>query len=265
MTSSLHAPARRVLVRHLLALAVAGASGCGGAVESAPSNEGGAPGSATTAGGSTSSSTSTGSSAGEGGAPTSSSGGDGAGAAGAGGAGPDCDGAIEGSPCDVEGTSCEEIIGQGICEQGMPRITACTGGRWETWTSISCGPFVPDPACAVVGRWRVEPTGPLDPADTSLGDHGGPFELSLQVRDDARLYASARGGSFDPASCTVEAYWVLDESCEVEDGQDLCTTIERRIALSMLEEPASGTVELSCWGECDESATAPVEGTRLED
>jgi hypothetical protein len=267
---ALHRPPCRAALAFVASLAAA----CGNSGESgAADGEGGASIGGTTAGSTTTGSTATtttGSSSGEGGAPAAtggtSSGGGGAEAIGSGGTGGGaaaCDGALAGMPCDVEGASCEEIVGQGLCPEGLPRITSCTGGRWEQWTAISCETFAPIRGCDLVGDWLVAPSGPFDgSADWLAEQHGEPFTFGLDVRDDGRLYASAAIGWFDPDGCTVSAHWTLDASCDEEDGEQLCSTIERDLDVSMLDAPAVGTVELSCWGECGGSVTAPVTASR---
>ncbi len=206
------------------------------------------------------------SSSGDGGATASSGeGGNGSTVTGTGGAAPSCDGALAGAPCDVEGAACEELIGQGLCAEGLPRVTSCTGGRWEIFTAISCGAFVADPSCTIPGVYLVEPSGPFLPEDggSLVDEHGAPFEVTFEVRDDGRLYVSAELGWVEPGSCAVRAGWTLAESCEELDGQSFCTTIDRRLELTMSTEPATGTVELECWGECGITVTAPVTATRL--
>lgn len=257
-------------VAALFALAVVVLAGCGdGGEDGATSGPGGGGGS-TTAGTTTgSTSPTTGTSSGDGGSTTGAGGEDattGAGGEGGeGGGNATCDGAIAGAPCDVEGTTCEELIGQGLCEEGLPRITSCTDGRWEVWVAISCGPLVTDPSCALPGRYLVEPSGPFEPEDAAwlIDGYGDPFELALEVRGDGRLYASAEIGWTEPGSCAISAGWTLEESCEEIEGESFCTTIDRSLDLSLSEEPGVGTVELECWGECGETVTAPVTATRL--
>jgi len=259
-------------VTALLALAVVVLAGCGDGGEDGATSGGGGGGSTTDATTVGSTNATTGSSSGDGGATTGTTGAGGedatTGAGGEGGEGggiPTCDGAIAGAPCDVEGTTCEELVGQGLCEEGLPRITSCTDGRWEVWVAISCGPLVTDPSCALPGRYLVEPSGPFEPEEGTwlTYGYGEPFELVLEVRDDGRLYASAEIGWTEPGSCDVRAGWTLEESCEEIEGESFCTTIERSVDLSLSEDPGVGTVELECWGECGETATAPVTATRL--
>jgi hypothetical protein len=265
----------------LVVLLLGALSACDSSVEGDASGEGGdgtggAGGTAVYAAssGNTTPAATTGASTGQGGAPsttsagsptttTGSSGDGGATSSGAGGP-PSCDGARIGESCDVDGVTCETSWGQGVCDGGMPRITSCVDGRWEIWTAISCGAFTPTPDCEIPGRYVVEPSGPYEPADDYLVDQfGGPFEVTFEVRDDGLLWISAGGGSIEPGTCDVQAFWSLDEDCEEELGEEFCVYHDRRLQLDMATAPATGTVGLECWGECDNAITAPVTATRL--
>lgn len=234
--------------------------GCGDDSEEAAAQGGGSASGVTT--GSAAPTTSTSTSTSDGGAPGSGGEGGGGPTSSSGGQ-PTCDGAVAGAPCDVEGTVCEDSSGQSDCEGGWPSISACVGGKWDVWSAITCGPFTPEPTCTVPGRYLVATSGPFEPEEDSFTDvYGGPFEVAFEVREDGRLYVSASNAWLEPGTCDVVVYWTLDDDCYEESGGTFCETVDRTLHLTMTDDPATGTVELECSGECEITTAAPVTATR---
>ncbi|WP_170229809.1 hypothetical protein [Polyangium fumosum] len=54
----------------------------------------------------------------------------------------------------------------------------------------------------------------------------------------------------------------ISESCQEIDGQSFCTYVDRAFELSFASVPATGTVTLSCSGECGFQGTAPAEAVK---
>ncbi|MDC0747118.1 hypothetical protein [Polyangium mundeleinium] len=123
----------------------------------------------------------------------------------------------------------------------------------------SCPAFEPSADCDPLGHYTVVETGPVDgwiPDETI-----GPFEIV--VTDDCGTpKAEGYKSKFLPATCTLQGVKEISNDCYEIDGQSFCTYVDRAFELSFASVPATGTVTLSCSGECGFMGTAPAEAVK---
>lgn len=228
---------------------------CGGEVEG-----GGSGGSKAGSGGSNQGSG--GSNAGGGGS-NAGSGGSNQGGGGSGGMG-GCPSSVpeQGSSCGSD-LSCEYDATNAQCAM-TPRVTvaSCSNGAWSVLYPATCEPLPAGAACSPLGHYIVKETGPYDDPTGPAADYGGPFDLVLTTGPGGLVYVEGHRASLTSDGCSLKGGTNLSENCTPIDGQMFCSYIDRDFTLSFASTPATGTVTISCWGECGYESTAPAEAVK---
>lgn len=176
---------------------------------------------------------------------------------------------VGGCPADVpdawthcgDPIDCSYSVKDAACPSALPVYVSCVDQTWRVWHPVTCDPFPAGAACDPTGSWTVTTTGPYDPAD-SLFDSYTTFKLDLIAKPDGLLYLEGFSGHVSDDGCALSAFYSSPESCTDVDGQSFCSWMETVIELDLSTAPATGTVNMSCWGECGGDSTAPVSATK---
>ncbi len=147
------------------------------------------------------------------------------------------------------------------CPSKLPVYANCVDQLWEVWRPTTCEALPAQAACDPTGKWSVTTTGPYDPPD-SLFEQDTKFTLEMIRKPDRLVYMKNFHGHLSSDGCTLSANYSGPESCSEHEGESFCSWIETAISLDLSTDPATGTVNESCWGECGGNSTAPVEATK---
>lgn len=149
------------------------------------------------------------------------------------------------------------------CGSNLDTIASCEEERWNVYRPLQCG--APDVlACNPLGSWNVATTGPYlapDMGEASLFDSYTGFLVKVIQRENGRLYVNDWSGTVSEDGCALSVWRTFSEDCQTIDGQEFCSTIDGHLDLDLSLDPVTGTMHMTCWGECSDEGTAPVQAT----
>lgn len=147
------------------------------------------------------------------------------------------------------------------CSSQLPVYASCVDQQWEVWRPATCKALPAQAACNPTGTWTVTTTGPYDPP-SSMFEQDTKFTLELIEKPDRLIYMKNYNGKLSTDGCTLSANFSEPESCSEHEGNSFCSWIQMVLSLDLSTDPATGTVNESCWGECGGDSTAPVQATK---
>lgn len=165
-----------------------------------------------------------------------------------------------GSACDKDAV-CSYKPGKAECTTNDPgKEIVCADGLWNIYSPIACsaaGALTCDPT----GKWHATITGTYEYTPTSAGTFQGNAEFDFEVvksSDGVLRVGDFDSGDVSPDGCALTVNIGLDYGCSDSGGESSCETWTATLKVDLSKEPVDGTANVTCSGECDIDATAPI-------